>query len=310
LPSPPLTDPDVRITRIRFFARKIRSGDVVLMDDQGWRQGIPRKHGFEARPWQITVTPAPREPFLPYPQELVVVPADPPAVSRDAIVGAVPPDHSRQMGVLFPERVVQVSPTPLRHGSQRACVPVFCRYLPNDVLAIPGLAPHVGEAKKVERRSHRRRVMPTWASEPEVYEAGLGRMEQKPIPAKALAQHVQHSLAGQVVLKGHHSVISIADQLAPPSESRSRHPLEPLVQHVVQVNVREQRRDHTPLGRSSSRAAQDALFEHPRLQPFVDHLPDDAVRDSLFEELSQVRVVDGVEGSGGKLPIAVISRIR
>ena len=69
--------PDVRITRIRFFARKVRSGDVVLVDDQGWRQRIPLEHGCEARPRQIAVTPAPSKPFLPDPQELVVIPAEP-----------------------------------------------------------------------------------------------------------------------------------------------------------------------------------------------------------------------------------------
>jgi hypothetical protein len=33
LPAPPLTDPDERITRIRFFARQVRSDDIVLVDD-------------------------------------------------------------------------------------------------------------------------------------------------------------------------------------------------------------------------------------------------------------------------------------
>src|SRR5260370_26271151 len=137
LPSPPLTDPDVRITRIRFFARKLRSGDGVLGADQGWRKGRPSEHGPEARPRQIAMTAAPSEPFLPYPHELVVVPADPSAVSRDAVIGAVPPDHPRQMGVLFAERMVQVSSTPLGHGGQRACITIFRRYLADDVLAVP-----------------------------------------------------------------------------------------------------------------------------------------------------------------------------
>lgn len=95
LPSPPLTDPDVRITPIRFFTCKVRSGDVVLVDDRGWRQGMPCEHGPEARPRQNAVTAAPGEPFPPYPHELVV-PLDPPAVSRDAVVGAVPPDHRKR----------------------------------------------------------------------------------------------------------------------------------------------------------------------------------------------------------------------
>jgi hypothetical protein len=30
--------------------------------------------------------------------------------------------------MLFPERTMQVDPTPFHHGSQRACVTAFCRY--------------------------------------------------------------------------------------------------------------------------------------------------------------------------------------
>ena len=107
----------------------------------------------------------------------------------------MPPDHPRQAGVLFPERAVQISPTPFRHGSERACITVFCRYLPHDVLTLPRPSPHVGKAKEVESRPLGRRMTPMRAFEPEVYEAGLGRMELKAIPAEPLAQHVQQSLA-------------------------------------------------------------------------------------------------------------------
>jgi hypothetical protein len=44
------------------------------------------------------------------------------------------------------------------------------------------------------------------------------------------------------------------------------------------------RSQHAALGRSISRAAQDALFEHPGLQPFVDHPPDNTVSD-LYSQL-------------------------
>lgn len=55
----------------------------------------------------------------------------------------------------------------------------------------------------------------------------------------ALAQHIQQSPAGQMVLEGDHRVISVSDQLASPLESRSRHLLEPFIQHVVQIDVCE-----------------------------------------------------------------------
>ena len=92
-PSPPLTDPDVQISRIRFFARMVRSRSGVLVDDQSRGQRVARKHGSEALPWQIAMAAAPREPFPPGPYDLVVIPPDPPAVAGDAVVGAVSPDH-------------------------------------------------------------------------------------------------------------------------------------------------------------------------------------------------------------------------
>ena len=187
LPSPPLTDPDERISRIRFFARKLRSRAGVLVDDQGWRQWISTEHGPEAYPRQMAVASASGEPFLPDPQELVVVPANPPAVSRDAIVGAVPPDHPRQVSMLFPERTVQVLSTPFRYCSQSSGITVFGRYLPNHVLTTPRQPPDMGEAKEVEGGPHCGGMPPARAFEPEVYEAGLDRMEPKPEAAKALA---------------------------------------------------------------------------------------------------------------------------
>jgi hypothetical protein len=141
------------------------------------------------------------------------------------------PDHPRQVSVLFPERAVQISPAPLGHGRKRSGIAVFRRYLPDDILVPPRPSPHVGKAKEVESRPHSRRVAPSWAFKPEVYEAGLGRMELKSMPAEPLAQHVQQSLAGQVVLKGHHRIIGISDQQASTFEPRSHHALEPFVQH-------------------------------------------------------------------------------
>lgn len=81
----------------------------------------------------------------------------------------------------------------------------------------------------------------TRALEPEVYEAGLGRMKLKPIPTEPLIQHIQQSL----VLEGDHRVISVSHRLAPPLEPQSHHPLEPFIQHIVQVDVRKQWRDRS-----------------------------------------------------------------
>src|SRR5574337_2061955 len=171
---------------------------------------------MEARPRQLAVAAATGKPFSPDAHDLVVIPAQSLAVSRDAIVGAVPPDHSRQAGVLFAEGPVQIAPTPFRHSREGALVTVFRRYLTHNGLALPGRSPDMGEAEEVEGRPVCRRMSPLRAFEPEVHEAGLGRMERKPEPLKPLTQHGKQPLAGLKVLEGYHRVVSIADQLTSP----------------------------------------------------------------------------------------------
>ena len=150
---------------------------------------MSREHGGKTRPRQIAVATASGEPFPPNSHELVVIPTEPPAVARDAIVGAVPPDHARQAGVLLAKRAVQVSPAPFAHGGQGARVTVFRRYLAHHVLASQRLALDVGEAEKVEGRPTCRGMTPFRASEPEVHEARLDWVERKPEPLKSLTQY-------------------------------------------------------------------------------------------------------------------------
>ncbi len=187
LPSPPLTDPDVRISRIRFLTRRVRSWNGVLVNDRRWRQGVAREHGAQARPRQVTMPAAPPEPFQPDPHELVAIPPDPAAVAADTIVGTVTPDHPGQVGALFPEWTVAIVPAPRRYRGQRTRIPVFRRDLANHVLALQRFPPDMGETQKVERRSRRGRVRPFRALEPKVNEARLGRVKLKPKPTNPLA---------------------------------------------------------------------------------------------------------------------------
>ena len=55
LPSPPLTDPDERISRIRFFTRKLRSRNGILVDvrdGSGYRASMARKRDHGRLLWR------------------------------------------------------------------------------------------------------------------------------------------------------------------------------------------------------------------------------------------------------------------
>ena len=122
----------------------------------------------------------------------------------------------------------------------------------------------------------------------EVDEARLVGMEREPEPAKALFQHFHDPLSVVVVLERHHKVVG-----KPNKGTGSRHAglhlaLEPLVQHMMQENVRQHRRDDTALRGSFGRQLQKAVFQDPCFQPLVDHPPDNAVGHSLVENCTEL----------------------
>src|SRR5208282_1739648 len=131
-----------------------------------------------------------------------------------------------------------------------------------------------------------------WA---EIDEACLVGMEREPKSSKTLAQDCQDALGVDDVVERHDRIVGEPGKGAFPFEARPHLGFEPFVQHIVQKDVREAGRDHAPLRGTLGRVAQETVFDGPRLQPFVDHPSDDAVRDSLVEERSEVRVRNRIE---------------
>jgi hypothetical protein len=147
----------------------------------------------------------------------------------------------------------------------------------------------MGQAKEVERGSIRIRMAcalcSPWA---EIDEAGLVRVEREPEPCKTFVQYCQDTLSVGKIAECHQRIVGVPHKGAIPGEARSHLSLEPVIQHVVQTDVREAGRDYTPLRGALSRTVQETLFDGSCLQPLVDHSSDDAVRNSPVEEGTQV----------------------
>jgi hypothetical protein len=76
----------------------------------------------------------------------------------------------------------------------------------------------------------------------------------------------------------------------------------PEIEHVVQVDVRQQGRDDGPLGRAFGTDAQFSVFQDPGPEPLA-HQPEDAlVADPVLQETDQPLVADRVEGPPDRLP--------
>ena len=115
LPSSPLTDPDVRISRFRFFTGELRSQQRtgVTVDDAGCWQGMAPEQRGKAAPGHGALPVPTRQPFVPDPRDLFSVPAKPSKVARDAVVGIVAPHFRYQLGMLFGDRQMPVLPAPV-----------------------------------------------------------------------------------------------------------------------------------------------------------------------------------------------------
>src|SRR6516225_6822952 len=149
------------------------------------------------------------------------------------------PHLRNQLGVLLGDRQMPVFPTPFGHRCQRAGVTLLGRYLPHHVLTLSRLSPYVAEAEKGERGTIRARVAGRiWSIAAEVDEACLVGMERELVPSKTLAQYIQNPLGILEVRERHYGVVGETDKSTFPLEPRLHLVLEPLVQHVVQENVR------------------------------------------------------------------------
>src|SRR5215472_2078760 len=141
--------------------------------------------------------------------------------------------------MLFGDRQMSVCPTPVGNRRQRAGVTLLCRYLPHHVLTLPRLSPNVAEAEKGERCPIRVRVvLAIWPVAAEIDEARLVGMERELVPSETLAQYIQNPLGILEVRERHHGVVGEPGKGTFPLKPRFHLVLEPLIQHMVQEDVR------------------------------------------------------------------------
>jgi hypothetical protein len=141
--------------------------------------------------------------------------------------------------MLLGDRQMAVYPTPVGDHRQRAGVTLRCRYLPHHVLTLSRLSPNVAKAEKGERCPIRVRLVPAiWSVTAEIDVACLVGMERELVPSKTLAQYIQNPLGILEIRERHHGVVGEPDKGTFPLKPRLHLELEPLIQHMMQENVR------------------------------------------------------------------------
>lgn len=110
-----------------------------------------------------------------------------------------------------------------------------------------------------------------------------------------LAQFRQKPLGVSSVLETDDCVVSISHHDHCAARVASPPLLDPEIVGVVEIDVRQQRRDDRPLRGAPLCGVTHTVLHHANLQPFTDQAQHAPVADSVFQEPHHPLVVDGVE---------------
>ena len=221
----------------------VETGVWVWVQHAG-RWQPPFREAGDAFPGRARALAAAPQRLVPVPGHLGVESPDRVDVAGHGVVGVVPSHHASQPLPLLRDGQMPPSPEFIFDLMQLGSHPLRGRGAPHHVAPAPGLAADVREAHEVERlRSPESPLCSTLGGEPsELDQARLLGLQLKCEPGKPLAQARQEPFGVAMVLETRNEIISEPhdDHVAtcvPPSPL-----VGPLVEDVVEVDVREQRR--------------------------------------------------------------------
>src|SRR6516162_3078758 len=97
------------------------------------------------------------------------------------------------------------------------------------------------------------------------------------------------------MLEDDDKVIREADESCTARESRHYQTCEPLIKHLVQVDVRQDWGNYPTLRRASLRVLNRPVFHHARVQPLADEPQQHSVTYPFTHDASQVAMFQGPE---------------
>src|SRR6266511_2360080 len=245
-----------------------------------------RRDAVHALPVQAVALAAAPKLRAPVPGYLCPEGPDRSAVAGHGVVGAVPSHHAPQPAPLLGDRLMPASrqllldlaelrPHPLRVGDA----------LERETSA-PVLRADMREAEERERlRFAESARLPSLGGEPSELDQPrlLGRQLQAELREPA-AKVGEEPLRITLVLEAHDVVVreAHADHVA--ARFAESPPLGPQIEDVVQVDVREQRRNRCPLRRPLHALRPDPVLDDSCHEPLADQAQHAPVRDPVLEE--------------------------
>src|SRR2546426_599388 len=249
-----------------------------MADTCGWKPPVEvSPHPF---PRQMMRLAAALEGPPPEPADGRAESANAAPVHGNPVVPHVAPNDRAQISAHRRDGLVQTPPKVDLHGLQLRLPPRAHRLPQHRELPLPRLPATVREAEKVDARGSP--VAPAPSADrreaAELDEARLVGMQRPPEPRQPRAQLGEALLSLLPMLESHDEVIGEAHDHDVSARLLLSPPLDPEIEHVVQVKIGQQRTDAPALYRPHLAPCPRALLQHAGVQPFLDESHDAPVR--------------------------------
>jgi hypothetical protein len=235
-----------------------------------------------------------------------------PKVRRHPVVSVVSRDHQAQPSTYLRHRIVQPLAQFRFDFLQLRAFPLTHRPPQHRELPLSRLATAMREAQKVEGLGFPLTTRLALLGRPatKLDDARFLGMQFQFELGEAFRQFVMKLLGILLVLKAHYEVIGPPDDYHVAFGFCLSPVLHPEVEHVVQIEVRQQWRGTAALWRSFFAAPPLSCFQHARLQPFTDESHHAPVSYAVLDELYQPFMVQLIEGNIHRLPTPITIRSR
>src|SRR3984957_11859314 len=130
---------------------------------------------------------------------------------------------------------------------------------------------------------------------PELDPARLIRVQFQSELPQPFSQLLAKTVCVSSPLEAEDDVIRIAEDDYLTSGALLAPDVHPEIEHIVEIDIGKERRDHRPLRSTRLRVRPFPFLHHPCLEPFLDQAQDAAVGNAMLDELDHPRFVEVIE---------------
>src|SRR4029077_21248110 len=260
------------------------------------RRKPPRDKASHAAPRQVVTLAATAQDRSPQVSHCGAKGAQRRAIPRYPVIPEVTQQDRAQVCSLFPNGRVQALPEFFLQSPQLSLPPLAHRLSQYREMPLPSFPAAMRKTQEVKRlRCAATTVSPILLRKAaKLDDTRFVGVQLKPEPRESFAQFRTKLLCFISMLEPRHEVIGKADEDYLPARLLLSPSLDPEVENIVEIDIRQQRADTPTLNCSYLAVYSLALFQHAGFEPFLDQAHDAPVGYAVLDKLHEPFLIESV----------------